>query len=152
MLLIIYKRSSSHKISILLQKLRLISSIRSKPLPLHSQKNKIRLLPSFYLKMHQRQLQKIQKMEAILNEMNQTLEEVNVAFEKRKALRPQIKELLKYYESKARFRDAEASNRGELPEDMPYGVLSEDGAWNAFVCEYQLAKQLQKFTKSVLKR
>ena len=51
--------------------------------------------------MHQRQLQKIQKMEAILNEMNQTLEEVNAAFEKRKALRPQIKELLKYYESKA---------------------------------------------------
>lgn len=102
--------------------------------------------------MHQRQLQKIQKMEAILNEMNQTLEEVNAAFEKRKALRPQIKELLKYYESKARFRDAEASNRGELPENMPHGVLSEDGAWNAFVCEYQLAKQLQKFTKAVLKR
>ena len=42
--------------------------------------------------MHQRQLQKIQKMEAILNEMNQTLEEVNAAFEKRKALRPQIKD------------------------------------------------------------
>ena len=77
--------------------------------------------------MHQRQLQKIQKMEAILNEMNQTLEEVNAAFEKRKALRPQIKELPKYYESK-------------------------DGAWNAFVCEYQLAKQLQKFTKSLLRR
>ncbi len=90
--------------------------------------------------MNQRQLQKIQKMEAILNEMNQTLEEVNAAFEKRKALRPQIKELLRYYESKAWFRDVEASNRGELPEGMPHGVLSEDGAWNAFVCEYWLAK------------
>ena len=81
-----------------------------------------------------------------------TLEEVNASFEKRKALRPQIKELLRYYESKARFRDVEASNRGELPEDMPHGVLSEDGAWNAFVCEYQLAKELQKFIKSVLRR
>ena len=94
--------------------------------------------------MNQRQLQKIQKMEAILNEMNQTLEEVNAAFEKRKALRPQIKELLKYYESKARFRDAGASNRGELPEDMLHRVLSEDGAWNAFTCEYWLAKGLHR--------
>ena len=49
-------------------------------------------------------------MEKILSEMNQTLEEVNASFEKRKALRPQIKELLKYYESKAWFRDVEASN------------------------------------------
>ena len=102
--------------------------------------------------MNKRQLQKIQKMEKILNEMNQTLEEVNTSFEKRKVLRPQIKELLKYYESKAWFRDVEVSNRGELPEDMPNWVLSEDGAWNAFVYEYQLARELQKFTKSILRR
>jgi len=31
-------------------------------------------------------------------------------------------------------------------------VLSEDGAWNAFVYEYQLARELQKFTKSILRR
>ena len=57
-----------------------------------------------------KQLQKIQEMETILNEMNEMLEEVNASFEKRKALRPQIKKLLKYYESKAWFRDVEAIN------------------------------------------
>ena len=57
-----------------------------------------------------KQLQKIQEMETILNEMNEMLEEVNASFEKRKALRPQIKKLLKYYESKTWFRDVEASN------------------------------------------
>ena len=57
-----------------------------------------------------KQLQKIQEMETILNEMNDMLEEVNASFEKRKALRPQIKKLLKYYESKAWFRDVAASN------------------------------------------
>ena len=57
-----------------------------------------------------KQLQKIQEMETILNEMNEMLEEVNASFEKRKALRPQIKKLLKYYESKDWFRDVEASN------------------------------------------
>lgn len=99
-----------------------------------------------------KQLQKIQEMETILNEMNQMLEEVNASFEKRKALRPQIKKLLKYYESKVWFRDVEASNNWEIPENIPHGVLSEDGAWNAFVFEYWLAKELQKFTKLVLKR
>ena len=79
-----------------------------------------------------KQLQKIQEMETILNEMNDMLEEVNASFEKRKALRPQI--------------------NWEIPEDIPHGVLSEDGAWNAFVFEYWLAKELQKFTKLVLKR
>ena len=78
-----------------------------------------------------KQLQKIQEMESILNEMNQ---------------------MLKYYESKTWFRDVEASNNWEIPEDIPHGVLSEDGAWNAFVFEYWLAKELQKFTKLVLKR
>lgn len=42
-----------------------------------------------------KQLQKIQEMETILNEMNQMLEEVNTSFEKRKALRPQIKKTAK---------------------------------------------------------
>jgi len=60
--------------------------------------------------MNVKQLQKIQEMETILNEMNEMLEVVNASFEKRKALRPQIKKLLKYYESKAWFRDVEASN------------------------------------------
>ena len=91
-------------------------------------------------------------MESILNEMNGMLEDVNDAFEKWKSLRPKIKKLLKYYESPAWFRDVDASNSWEIPENISHWVLSEDAAWNAFVFEYWLAKEFQKLTKQVLIR
>ncbi len=102
--------------------------------------------------MNKKQLDKIIEMESILNEMNGMLEDVNDAFEKWKSLRPKIKKLLKYYESPAWFRDVDASNSWEIPENISHWVLSEDAAWNAFVFEYWLAKEFQKLTKQVLKR
>ena len=68
--------------------------------------------------MNKKQLDKIIEMESILNEMNGMLEDVNDAFEKWKSLRPKIKKLLKYYESPAWFRDVDASNSWEIPENI----------------------------------
>ncbi len=38
--------------------------------------------------------------------------------------------LLQYYLGGQWLRDYEADERGELPEDLKRGVLSEDGIWN----------------------
>ena len=39
-------------------------------------------------------------------------------------------ELLQYYLGGQWLRDYEADERGELPEGLKRGVLSEDGVWN----------------------
>ena len=39
-------------------------------------------------------------------------------------------ELLEYYTGGQWLADYEADSRGELPEDLKRGVLSQDGLWN----------------------
>ena len=39
-------------------------------------------------------------------------------------------ELRDYYSGGQWLRDYEADERGELPEDLKRGVLSQDGLWN----------------------
>ena len=46
------------------------------------------------------------------------------------ALRLPIGRLQRYLSSGQWLKDFEADERGELPKDMPRGVLSEDGLYN----------------------
>ncbi|MBR7185098.1 MAG: DUF4298 domain-containing protein [Clostridia bacterium] len=45
-------------------------------------------------------------------------------------LRRQLAELIRYYESPLWLADYDADARGELPQDLRRGVLSEDGVYN----------------------
>ena len=52
------------------------------------------------------------------------------------ALKDALRELRKYYEGGQWLRDYEADERGELPKDMPRGVLSQDGLYN-LLCDIE---------------
>ena len=69
-----------------------------------------------------------------------------------KALRPDIKKMIKYYESKKWFDDVELYNQWKIPSNIPTWALSEDGIWNAIWDEYDIAKEIQKIAKEVTKR
>lgn len=102
--------------------------------------------------MNQKRIEKIIKMENILNETNQVLADLELALEKYKNLKPEIKKLTHYYEKWSWNKDYEASENWKIPENIPQWVLSQDAIWDALTLEYWLAKEMQKISKNILKR
>ena len=70
------------------------------------------------------------KMESILDEATQLMNELEDKLSELEVLEPEIKELQAYYESSQWKEDFEKDERGEFPEDLKRGVLSEDGIYN----------------------
>ena len=64
---------------------------------------------------------------------------------------PQLREdeeiLSAYLESPDFVADFEADERGELPEDLPRGVLSEDGIYDALETQRELLDALRNETE-----
>ena len=75
-------------------------------------------------------IERITYYEQILNEAAEVLDQLDLAYERYEALQGKIAELEKYYTSPIWRKDFEASEAGKLPEDLPCGVLSEDGIFN----------------------
>ncbi len=97
-------------------------------------------------------LENIRRMEEILNRTESFLEEANRLLQRWEALRPDTQRLEKYYYSKQWRKDHEASNRGEIPEGMPHGVLSEDAIYNLLGDEHFTALAFLKHITKVIAR
>ena len=78
-------------------------------------------------------IERITYYENILNEATRVLDDLEAAYERYEAVQAKIAELEKYYTSATWRKDFEASEAGKLPEDLPCGVLSEDGIYNVLV-------------------
>lgn len=70
-------------------------------------------------------------MEGRLNRLCAWLEEAEYVLAARNAAREDAEALAAYLESPSWRTDFEADERGELPAELPRGVLSEDGIYNA---------------------
>ena len=62
------------------------------------------------------------------------------------------KKLDEYYSSKNWFLDVEDFNNGVLPQDLKCGVLSEDGAYNLFGENHELAIRMVEIAAKMLRR
>ena len=62
------------------------------------------------------------------------------------------RKLDQYYSSQDWFSDAEDSNNNLLPEDLKCGVLSEDGAYNLFGENHELAIRMVEIAAKMLRR
>ena len=82
-------------------------------------------------------VQRIEKMEAILNEGTEGVAAFSEALERFADLLPKLKTLSNYYGSATWFGDLAASEKGKLPEDLRCGVLSEDLAYD-LLTDYRL--------------
>lgn len=95
-------------------------------------------------------LQQISEMEGILNEADAFLAEAEAFFEKWQNFLPKMEALERYYFNGDWREDYEAYEQGEIPPDLPCGVLGEDPVFNASVMQRELAVQWLKLISRIL--
>ena len=76
------------------------------------------------------QINRIKKMEAIMDKSEATLELLRIALQHYEEISDELHELETYYSSEAWRKDFHDDEHNRLPQDLKRGVLSEDGIWN----------------------
>lgn len=76
------------------------------------------------------QIERIRRMEDVLQRAKAACRALDEALETYKALRSEVDALGKYYGSELWFYDFDCDRAGLLPGDLPRGVLSEDEAYD----------------------
>ncbi len=89
----------------------------------------------------------IQQMEGVLNTSEALIKELYEVLERWEAHQSALKQLIAYYESEQWMEDYDASNEGQLPKDMPQGVLSEDAVYNVIADVENLKETFAKYSK-----
>lgn len=86
----------------------------------------------------QNRLAKIRQMEHIFNQAYDLIDKMEQLQSEWQRLLPQIRELENYYGEQWQA-DYNAYDQGEIPSDMPCGVLSEDAVYNLFIEHKEVA-------------
>ncbi|OOF50315.1 hypothetical protein BKK54_06620 [Rodentibacter genomosp. 1] len=97
-------------------------------------------------------LAQIAEMENLLDESTDFLAEIGDFLEKWQAFLPKIKKLEQYYFAGDWRDDYEAYEQGEIPKEMPCGVLSQDLVFNASAEHQDLAIEYLKVITMILDR
>lgn len=99
-------------------------------------------------------LKRIEKMEARMNDWESQINQMNTAVSELEKQLSDLQSLYHYYYGPEWREDLALDEKGQLPEDLRRGVLSEDGLYNLFgdtgaLAEnlYSLAKQIESILK-----
>lgn len=103
-------------------------------------------LPSFPSDRHER----IRQMEAFLRLVEKRHQELELALEASQEAEEAYRMLLRYYNDPLWMEDFEADERGELPEELLRGVLSEDGLYNCIADHRRLGLALLELARTFL--
>lgn len=82
-------------------------------------------------------------MEENLDIAKKALEDFEKSLENFLAVQKNIKELSDYYFSRQWMADYDADSRGEIPQNLKRGVLSEDAAYNLICLNDMLLSKLK---------
>lgn len=100
----------------------------------------------------EKDIDRIRKMEKILDDYSKTLEDFNKSFGHLIESQDEYSKLREYYGSKDYFDDIEKWEKGEFPKDLKCGVLSEDAVYNLIGENFSTAiKMLEVATEMVKK-
>ena len=88
--------------------------------------------------MIQNTISRIEKMERYFDEVLEAANSDPNFLLNDREMKEKLQELIKYYENGLWLYDYECDERGELPEDLKRGILSEDGLYN-LICELEEA-------------
>lgn len=80
---------------------------------------------------------RIRRMEALFRILRHAMSGNPGTLRTDPALAAMLEELTAYYDSPLWLADYEADERGELPPDLPRGVLSQDGVYNLLLDIHQ---------------
>ena len=89
---------------------------------------------------------RVQQMEAYMNEISKALKKDPAVLKKDKELRQKVAILTEYMDGGQWLKDYEADERGELPADLKRGVLSQDALYN-LICEIEAMEMPEGRTK-----
>lgn len=89
------------------------------------------------------QCERIQVTEAALNRLTAGIERLNAALDEYSDFQADYELLEEYYSSKLWQKDFRDDERDILPKDLPRGVLSEDGIYNALAEKDALYERLE---------
>lgn len=111
-----------------------------------------KILKGENMKKKTKQVERIETMEANMNDVNAVLAETIKATKKLKRVMKKYDALSKYYSSQDWFDDAQAYSEGKLPEDLRCGVLSEDLPYDVIGDMYYYALSQLEFVTNFLKK
>lgn len=97
------------------------------------------------------QIERIEKMEALLDECTDEIKTFRGALNKYISARKKISELSAYYSSPEWMSDYDDSNSGKLPKGLKCGVLSEDAVFDLLSEEHNLAIEMAELSLKILK-
>ena len=92
-------------------------------------------------------IQRIAEMEGYLNECAAATKDLNGQLDRMEELREHMTSLFSYYGSEAWYEDLE----GDLPEDVPAGVLSEDLVYDQITAVRDAAFRMIDLAADILK-
>ena len=93
-------------------------------------------------------IERIKKMENILDELTIVVEKSNKAMNEIEGSLKDLKTLKKYYESQY-MKDVMAERRNEVPQDLKRGVLSEDAVHMLLTDLVELSDKMEKLSKKI---
>ncbi len=76
--------------------------------------------------MSESRIERIRRMEAILDEANQAIDGYYEALDRLNSMQKKIRQLEAYYTKGQWLKDYEYDEKGKLPADLKRGVLSQD--------------------------
>ena len=80
--------------------------------------------------MNTKLIDRVRNMEEDFNVVRDIMNEMDMAISRFESVQERIEHLSNYLENGQFLKDFEADERGELPKDMPRGVLSEDALYD----------------------
>ena len=92
-------------------------------------------------------IQRVREMEGCLDRCTAALADLDRQLDRMEELREEMIRLFSYYGSEAWYADRE----GELPKDVPAGVLSEDLVYDQIIVARDSAFRMMELSTDILK-
>ena len=93
------------------------------------------------------QIARIQAMEAALNRLINSIDQIDRALNTYESMWADYSALDSYYSGKLWWDDLAADEAGALPVDLPRGVLSEDGVYDALGSAEALRERIRELAE-----
>ena len=100
---------------------------------------------------HLTQIERIQHMEAVLDEVTDGIAQLDTALNHYRDLHPKILELAAYYGSTDWHQDLDDDRAGKLPEDLKRGVLSEDGVYDTLTDHRDILREMLSLVSAFIR-
>lgn len=98
-----------------------------------------------------KQIEKIEKMEKILDEHSENIEKLEKILDKFDAYQEKYNELKEYYIDGDYRKDYEDYEQGKIDRSVKCGVLSEDAVFNLMGDNYHLAIKMLEIATKIIK-